>query len=579
MSVILILMMSLSEVCYGHNSLQEYHQSITAHHRGFWNVKSHSIVAIPSLNPRRKHIKSQEDSNSLKDSYDIQRDDIMNIAQSLRGGDQNGRKKKLLPSFRSTLHFFRVIGITYITFYKAMVMFGPLKFIFVVNIAVFGLWTLSSVLMFLVDFRNSTEMYDIREVKKLFPKGKLLSIKEGEKVIIPKGYVLIFCDNGWADPIMIRKVFDTETDLHDRRELIQKHRRKDKIRLLFVKEMDYADYIHENSSHWFWDSLLNLALFLTGKDYGHDLKIEYQSVGIKDDQSFVFPENSILVDFKDGLPDSFYDSNIKRNVRRQIVSQDRTDEISLSFASEDGLMSAYRLFRRKRAIRDRKRFFHFSISGVLEHCIAPYPWRELVTKPLSVFFSAFSHMGIDHLSSNLAALHVVGPTVLHRLGASVFSHLYLMCILASTLVSCAWSEVSSNLLNRKTDVLGSLGASGAISGILGWYYLSSSRHEYVMVGNNKVKPLTVLVVFILSDVCGLLELTGLAHILEKILLSEGKSFAHVIDWIFEGDNYKKMKGKSEKNIGFANHLGGYLFSVLFYLMVSKKNIRNGYYRY
>ena len=571
-----ILMISLSERCYGH--LPQPRMIPLLQNQSGISVKSFLNEQDDPFH-QRTILQNYNVVKSIKVSHRFQRDATSSknvLVNSLRGGGgrpraTQGRKK--IPSHETVLHFIRVVGLMYIGVYKAMTVFGPLKFIHVVNGGVFGLWTVSFILMILKDMAatNSEIECDIRELRKLFPKGRVISVKQGERVTVPEGHILIFCDNGWSDPNMIQKVFDTETSWMDRKELFQIHRKRDKIRFFFVNEVEYSDYIHGIAQTR--NGLFDFVLSLLVKENDHDLNLKTDCIDIvmnHADPSFTFPENSVLVEIEREIPDdSMYDSNITRYRRRQMISQLRNQPTSLYFASENKFMSAYRPFQRKHSIQNDP------LRGILfQHFISPNPLQELLKRPLSVFCSAFSHMTMDHLLSNLAALHVVGPPVLNALGASAFTHLYLVCALASTMAQCAWSEFSSKVLKRNHDnVIGSLGASGAISGILGWYYLSSSRHEYVMVGTNKMKPLTVFVVYILVDACGLLGLVGLADVIEKTVLSEGKSFGHVISWVVEGDNYKKVRGKSEKNISFSGHLGGYIGSILYYLLITKTRNR------
>jgi membrane associated rhomboid family serine protease len=582
-SLIFILMISLSELCYAAHPTQP--RMLLLKNQPGLSVKSFLNENYDPFH-QRNLLQPCNDGWSVtpfKVSHPFQRDSttttrnvvLLLVVNSLRGGGRpppratQGRKK--IPSIETVQHFIRVIGLMYIALYKAMTVFGPLNFIRVVNIGVFGLWTVSFILMMLKYMAaNSGILHDMKELRQLFPKGRVISIKQGERVTIPEGYILIFCDNGWSDPNMNQKVFDTETSSMDRKELFLVHRKRDKIRLFFVNEVDYSDYIHEivqtrNGLFDFFQSLLV-------KENGPDLKLQSDCIDIfmNDDPSFTFPGNSVLVAMEHEIPDSMYDSNITRYRRRKMISQVRNEPTSLYFTSENNFMSAYRLFQRKHSIQNDP------LRGILyQHFISPNPLQELLTRPLSVFCSAFSHKTMDHLLSNLAALHVVGPPVLNALGASAFTHLYLVCALASTMAQCAWSEFSSKVLKRKDDnVIGSLGASGAISGILGWYYLSSSsKYAYVMVGRNKLKPLTVFLVYILVDACGLLGLVGLADVIEKTVLSEGKSFGHVISWVVDGDNYKKVRGESEKNISFSGHLGGYIGSIVYYLLVTKTRNR------
>jgi membrane associated rhomboid family serine protease len=90
--------------------------------------------------------------------------------------------------------------------------------------------------------------------------------------------------------------------------------------------------------------------------------------------------------------------------------------------------------------------------------------------PLSVYltliFSMFMHGGIMHLLGNMLYLHIFGDNIENLLGHLRYTVFYLFCgILASLAHVFSSVALSANLL------IPSLGASGAISGVLGGYLL------------------------------------------------------------------------------------------------------------
>lgn len=106
---------------------------------------------------------------------------------------------------------------------------------------------------------------------------------------------------------------------------------------------------------------------------------------------------------------------------------------------------------------------------------------------LTILSAMFMHGGFAHLFGNLLYLWIFGDNVEHRLGTGRFLVFYLACGLAATVAQIA--------LNPQ-GVVPNLGASGAISGVLGAYitffphnrvhalffYLVVSVPAYVAIG-------------------------------------------------------------------------------------------------
>ncbi len=79
---------------------------------------------------------------------------------------------------------------------------------------------------------------------------------------------------------------------------------------------------------------------------------------------------------------------------------------------------------------------------------------------LTILSAMFMHSGFAHIGGNLLYLWIFGDNVEHRFGSRVFLAFYLASGAAATAVQIALDPVS---------VVPSLGASGAISGVLGAY--------------------------------------------------------------------------------------------------------------
>ena len=96
----------------------------------------------------------------------------------------------------------------------------------------------------------------------------------------------------------------------------------------------------------------------------------------------------------------------------------------------------------------------------------PYPyWSTLVT-------SMFLHAGWGHLGGNMLFLWIFGDNIEHRIGHTRFIVFYLACGLAA--------GIAHILFNSESNIP-TVGASGAISGVMGGYLLLFPRNRvYVL---------------------------------------------------------------------------------------------------
>lgn len=90
--------------------------------------------------------------------------------------------------------------------------------------------------------------------------------------------------------------------------------------------------------------------------------------------------------------------------------------------------------------------------------------------PVSVYFtlitSMFMHGGWAHLAGNMLYLWIFGDNIENRIGHFRYLVFYLVCGVIASL-----SHVFSTLMLNQNSLVPSLGASGAISGVLGAYLL------------------------------------------------------------------------------------------------------------
>ncbi len=96
----------------------------------------------------------------------------------------------------------------------------------------------------------------------------------------------------------------------------------------------------------------------------------------------------------------------------------------------------------------------------------PYPfWTTLLT-------SMFLHGGWGHLGGNMLFLWIFGDNIEHRIGHLRFLVFYLLCGLAAGI---------AHILFNSDSAIPTVGASGAISGVLGGYLLLFPRNNvYVL---------------------------------------------------------------------------------------------------
>lgn len=131
-------------------------------------------------------------------------------------------------------------------------------------------------------------------------------------------------------------------------------------------------------------------------------------------------------------------------------------------------------------------------------CIPGWPYA------VSIVGNTFSHQTFWHLAANMAVLWLVGTRLHDQIGRGAFLGLYLSAGAVGTLASLLGFVASCNLVGA------SLGASGAIFGILGAYcYLNLDKYFTVAflprdLAVPPVSSLTLLVTLVLLEVAGVL---------------------------------------------------------------------------
>ena len=99
-----------------------------------------------------------------------------------------------------------------------------------------------------------------------------------------------------------------------------------------------------------------------------------------------------------------------------------------------------------------------------------FAFPGLQATPVSVYLTLltamFMHGGWAHLAGNMLYLWIFGDNIENRIGHTRYLLFYLLCGVLASL-----SHVFSTLILHQNSLMPSLGASGAISGVLGAYLL------------------------------------------------------------------------------------------------------------
>lgn len=149
-----------------------------------------------------------------------------------------------------------------------------------------------------------------------------------------------------------------------------------------------------------------------------------------------------------------------------------------------------------------------------------YGYKPAQPTLISLFSSLFLHSGFMHLFGNMLFLYIYGDNVEHQLGRMKFLLMYLLTGVAATLCFAFFAGSSMTPL---------VGASGAISGVLGFYFF--------MFPKNKVKVLIFLFpIFI-----------GVVRIPARIVLGIYVLLDNLLPFVLQ----------SGGNVAYGAHLGGF----------------------
>jgi membrane associated rhomboid family serine protease len=160
-------------------------------------------------------------------------------------------------------------------------------------------------------------------------------------------------------------------------------------------------------------------------------------------------------------------------------------------------------------------------TSALDLCLYEYGYKPGAPSLMTLFSSLFLHSGFWHLFGNMLFLYIYGDNVEYQMGRIRFLFMYLFTGVIASL--------SFGLLSGGSSMTPLVGASGAISGVLGCYFL--------MFPLNKIKVFVFLFPFFVSVI----------RIPARIVLT-----IYVVL-----DNILPLLLKSGGNVAHGAHLGGF----------------------
>ncbi len=125
-------------------------------------------------------------------------------------------------------------------------------------------------------------------------------------------------------------------------------------------------------------------------------------------------------------------------------------------------------------VRAIPQYWNLPVSELLRHISAytlfifTHGFKPADPSMVDLFSSMFLHAGFFHLAGNMLFLWIYGDNVEHRLGSLNYLFAYLATGMAATLFF---------MLFQLDSVTPMIGASGAISGVLGLYFLWFPRNK------------------------------------------------------------------------------------------------------
>ncbi len=196
--------------------------------------------------------------------------------------------------------------------------------------------------------------------------------------------------------------------------------------------------------------------------------------------------------------------------------------------------------------------YEISLGSRIDHFISGYgltPWRfahyymyqggfwDNAVTPL--FSSIFMHAGWMHIIGNMWFLWIFGDNIEDRLGHFKYLIFYLLCGVGASLIQVAFNPSST---------IPTIGASGAISGVLGAYLISFPN----------ARIYTLLIIFVI------------------IRFVELPAFLFLIFWfVFQFVAVTAQAGAAENvgGVAYWAHMGGFVIGIALLWIMPKKPVR------
>lgn len=186
-------------------------------------------------------------------------------------------------------------------------------------------------------------------------------------------------------------------------------------------------------------------------------------------------------------------------------------------------------------------------------------YKSRRSRPLCMIAAACSQMDFAHLAGNMAAMSTFCPMAIKALGYSGFAQLYSGGSLASKLFYCIWPTISSEFGIDEDRGVPTLGASGAISAVIGFVCLCFRE------------------VIIETPVPAWLQ-SSIPHRTWKIPLGlAGVMWTCADIWglsKLEAVLFQNKAGHVSQNVNYAGHLGGTTFGITFYFIFKLSQLHN-----
>ena len=181
------------------------------------------------------------------------------------------------------------------------------------------------------------------------------------------------------------------------------------------------------------------------------------------------------------------------------------------------ILSGKDVVTQDQAVRERTTGRRFLIPGLQETPVPVY---------LTILISLFMHAGIAHIAGNMLYLAVFGDNIEDRIGHVRYLLFYLAAGVAAALAHVLVSRIAGSDLTTPT-----IGASGAISGVMGAYILLFPKRRIRVLMSWWVVPVPAVIA------------VGLWFVFQLI----------------NGLGY--LGGGSGGGVAYAAHIGGFIFGL------------------